>query len=127
MRWKLPRPKPTALKLAASDADDDEQPDGWQRHVEALRQVGIPNPARRCRAAGRRPWQTSRRCTRSRRRSWNCCPGWSSWRSRKSMLLEDGQSVAAFFELVPLGTEGREPGWLAPPAMPWRNALGQFR
>src|SRR3546814_17288511 len=29
------------------------------------------------------------------------------------MLLEDGQSVAAFYELVPLGTEGREPGWLA--------------
>ena len=24
------------------------------------------------------------------------------------MLLEDGQSVAAFFELVPVGTEGRE-------------------
>ena len=30
-----------------------------------------------------------------------------------AMLLEDGQSVAAFYELVPLGTEGREPGWLA--------------
>ena len=27
------------------------------------------------------------------------------------MLLEDGVSVAAFFELTPLGTEGREAAW----------------
>ena len=44
MRWKLPWPKATASKLAASDAGDDEQPDGWQRHIEALRQAGIPEP-----------------------------------------------------------------------------------
>ena len=37
-----------------------------------------PNPAPRCRAAGRRPWPRSRRCTTSPRPSWNCCPGWSS-------------------------------------------------
>ena len=46
MRWKLPWPKPAALKLAASGAGDDEQPDGWQRHIEALRQAGIPEPAK---------------------------------------------------------------------------------
>jgi len=28
------------------------------------------------------------------------------------MLLEDGESVAAFFELTPVGTEGREASWL---------------
>src|SRR3546814_18650984 len=39
MRWKLPWPK-----LAASGAGEDEQPDGWQRHVETLRQAGIPEP-----------------------------------------------------------------------------------
>jgi hypothetical protein len=39
------------------------------------------------------------------------------------MLLEDGQSVAAFFELVPLGTEGREPGWLAHARDALENAL----
>lgn len=43
------------------------------------------------------------------------------------MLLEDGQSVAAFFELVPLGTEGREPGWLAHPRRPEKRAAGQLR
>ncbi|MDD1148826.1 conjugative transfer ATPase [Pseudomonas sp. TNT2022 ID357] len=29
------------------------------------------------------------------------------------MLLDDGVSVAAFFELLPIGTEGREDSWLA--------------
>ena len=36
MRWKLPWPK-----LAASGTGDEEKPDGWQRHIEALRQAGI--------------------------------------------------------------------------------------
>ena len=53
MRWKLPWPKPAALKLAASGAGDDEQPDGWQRHIEALRQAGIPEPGSAVR--GRKP------------------------------------------------------------------------
>ena len=39
MRWKLLWPK-----LAAPGAGGDEQPDGWQRHVEALRQAGVPEP-----------------------------------------------------------------------------------
>src|SRR3546814_20305855 len=39
------------------------------------------------------------------------------------MLLEDGQSVAAFYELVPPGTEGREPGWLAHARDALENAL----
>ncbi|VVM53587.1 conjugative transfer ATPase [Pseudomonas fluorescens] len=30
----------------------------------------------------------------------------------RCMLLEDGVSVAAFFEVIPLGTEGRESAWL---------------
>src|SRR3546814_15915941 len=39
------------------------------------------------------------------------------------MLREDGQSVAACYELVPLGTEGREPGWLAHARDALENAL----
>ncbi len=39
------------------------------------------------------------------------------------MLLEDGQSVAAFFELTPLGTEGREAVWLAQARDALENAL----
>ena len=38
MRWELPWPK-----LAASGTGDEEKPDGWQRHVEALRQADPGN------------------------------------------------------------------------------------
>ena len=48
MRWKLPWPK-----LAASGTGDEEKPDGWQRHIEALRQAGIPEPG--VAVQGRRP------------------------------------------------------------------------
>src|SRR3546814_15565871 len=41
----------------------------------------------------------------------------------RCMLLEDGQSVAAFFELIPLGTEGREAVWLAQARDALENAL----
>ncbi|BCS46643.1 MULTISPECIES: conjugative transfer ATPase [Pseudomonas syringae group genomosp. 2] len=32
--------------------------------------------------------------------------------AEQAMLLEDGKSLAAFFELTPIGTEGRDPEWL---------------
>jgi hypothetical protein len=41
----------------------------------------------------------------------------------KCMLLEDGQSVAAFFELAPVGTEGREMAWLWQARDALENAL----
>ncbi len=41
----------------------------------------------------------------------------------KSMLLEDGLSVAAFFELAPVGTEGREMAWLWQARDALENAL----
>ena len=41
----------------------------------------------------------------------------------KSVLLEDGQSVAAFFELTPVGTEGREMAWLWQARDALENAL----
>jgi hypothetical protein len=39
------------------------------------------------------------------------------------MLLEDGESVAAFFELTQIGTEGREPDWLCGVRDALENAL----
>ncbi|WP_436286540.1 conjugative transfer ATPase [Serratia nevei] len=41
----------------------------------------------------------------------------------QSLLLEDGASVAAFFELTPVGTEGRELHWLAQIRDSLENAL----
>ena len=41
----------------------------------------------------------------------------------KAMLLEDGISRAAFFELIPIGTEGRDPEWLRKARDALENAL----
>ncbi|MBU4634040.1 conjugative transfer ATPase [Pseudomonas chlororaphis] len=41
----------------------------------------------------------------------------------KTMLLEDGVSRAAFFELTPIGTEGRAPEWLRKARDALENAL----
>ncbi len=123
MRWKLPWPKLAAPKLDASDAGDDEQPDGWQRHVEALHQAGIPEPGAAVQA--RRPATMA-----DEQALYEVAPSfvellpWVEFLPQsKAMLLEDGQSVAAFYELVPLGTEGREPGWLAHARDALENAL----
>src|SRR5690554_3955024 len=39
------------------------------------------------------------------------------------LLLDDGVSVAAVFELTPVGTEGREPEWLQATRDALENAL----
>jgi len=118
MRWELPWPK-----LAASGTGDEEKPDGWQRHVEALRQAGVPEPG--AAVQGRRPATVA-----DEQALYDVAPSFAEllpWveflPQSKSMLLEDGQSVAAFYELVPLGTEGREPGWLAHARDALENAL----
>ncbi len=118
MRWKLPWPK-----LAASDGGNDEQPDGWQRHVEALRQAGIAEPG--ATVQGRRPATVAdEQAMYDVAQSFAELLPWVEFLPpSKSMLLEDGQSVAAFYELVPLGTEGREPGWLAHARDALENAL----
>ena len=43
--------------------------------------------------------------------------------AEKAMLLEDGVSRAAFFELTPIGTEGRDPEWLRKARDALENAL----
>ncbi|MBG5754437.1 conjugative transfer ATPase [Pseudomonas aeruginosa] len=123
MRWKLPWPRSAASKLTASTAGDEEQPDGWQRHVEALRQAGIPEPG--AAVQGRKPATVA-----DEQALYEVAPSfvellpWVEFQpDSQSMLLEDGQSVAAFYELVPLGTEGREPGWLAHARDALENAL----
>ncbi|UJB64377.1 conjugative transfer ATPase [Acidovorax sp. YS12] len=118
MRWSLSWPK-----LAASGAGDGAPPDGWQRHVEALRRAGLPEPG--AAVKDRRPATLA-----DEQALYGIAPSfvellpWVEFLpGSKSMLLEDGQSVAAFYELVPLGTEGREPGWLAQARDALENAL----
>ncbi|WP_033873179.1 TraC family protein, partial [Pseudomonas aeruginosa] len=101
MRWKLPWPK--LAGAGTSGTAGDEQPNRWQCHIEALRQAGIPEPGSAVR--GRKPATEA-----DEQALYDVAPSfvellpWVEFLPEsKSMLLEDGQSVAAFYELVPLG------------------------
>lgn len=102
---------------------DTEAPDGWQRHVQALHEAGIPTPGAAVRD-GRPATQADEQ------RLYDVAPSfvdllpWVEYLpGSQCLLLEDGQSVAACFELTPLGTEGREPAWLAQARDALENAL----
>ena len=99
------------------------QADAWQRHVEVLNEHGIPEPG--AAVQGRRPATLD-----DEQALYGVLPSfvellpWVEYLPEsKCMLLEDGQSVGAFFELTALGTEGREPAWLAQARDSLENAL----
>ena len=90
----------------AADASDDT----WERHVAALADAGIPEPGSGLDASRRRPATGA-----DHEALYGVAPSFADmlpWveylPGSKSMLLEDGQSVSAFFELAPVGTEGRD-------------------
>jgi conjugative transfer ATPase len=110
MAWSLPwldKRMPTFQSSAQPEAD------AWERHVAELKAHGIPEPG-----AARNPKYKS--ATRAdEQRLYDVAPSfvdmlpWVEYLPNSgSMLLEDGESVAAFFELTSIGTEGREIHWL---------------
>ncbi len=120
MAWSRPWRKPTAARI---DTMGNEQPDGWQRHVDALRKAGLPEPG--AAVQGRRPATLA-----DEQALYEVVPSlvellpWTEYLPEsRCMLLEDSQSVAAFFELTPVGTEGRESTWLAQARDSLENAL----
>jgi conjugative transfer ATPase len=116
---------PWRKRGAAAPADDldTDTPDAWQRHVQTLHEAGIPAPGAAVRDA--------KPATRAdEQRLYDVAPSfvdllpWVEYLpGSQCLLLEDGQSVAACFELTPLGTEGREPAWLAQARDALENAL----
>ncbi|MCO6056794.1 conjugative transfer ATPase [Pseudomonas sp. MOB-449] len=86
--------------------------DAWARHVATLHAQGIPEPGTA--RPRRRPASLA-----DEQALYDVAPSFADllpWveylPDAQCMLLDDGQSVAAFFELTPIGTEGREPAWL---------------
>lgn len=101
----------------------EEPQDGWTRHVRALREAGISEPGSAL--SGSHPATVA-----DEQALYDAPPSfvellpWVEFLPRSQcMLLEDGVSVAAFFELTPLGTEGREAAWLAQARDALENAL----
>lgn len=98
-------------------------PDAWDAHVEHLAKHGIPAPGTAL--GGAKP------ATRAQEQAlYDTSPSfvdllpWVEYLPEAGcMLLDDGQSVASFFELTPIGTEGREPGWLSQARDALENAL----
>lgn len=97
-----------------------EQPDAWDEHVANLKQHGIPEPGAR----------QSKATLSNEQQLYATSPSfvdllpWVEYLpDSQCMLLEDGESVAAFFELTQIGTEGREPDWLCGVRDALENAL----
>ncbi|MFG0410054.1 conjugative transfer ATPase [Pseudomonas sp. FYR_11] len=112
MRW--PWNQPTAECEAGG-------PDAWERYLARLTEHGIPVPG----SFPRRP-----ATSQDEQALYEVAPSfvdllpWVEYLpGSQCMLLEDGQSVAAFFELKPVGTEGREPSWLLQARDAVENAL----
>ncbi|HHT8996808.1 TPA: conjugative transfer ATPase [Burkholderia cenocepacia] len=110
MAWSLPWPRKIAPR---ADADAGE-PDAWARHIAALAGHGIPTPGDALTRGKRKPaTQADVEALYGVAPSFADLLPWVEYLpDSKSMLLDDGQSVAAFFELLPIGTEGREMSWL---------------
>ncbi|UXS01853.1 conjugative transfer ATPase [Agrobacterium tumefaciens] len=106
-----------------SGSSPDAPPDAWERYLAQLRAHGIPEPGKR--DARRRPATLA-----DEEALYDVSPSFADllpWveylPESRCMLLEDGASVAAFFELMPIGTEGRESSWLAQVRDALENAI----
>lgn len=105
-------------------ADPDEIEAATERHLERLASLGIPLP---------NDWRNPKdkpATDADVARMYDVAPSfvdllpWVEFLpAEKAMLLEDGRSQAAFFELTPIGTEGRDSAWLRSARDALENAL----
>lgn len=99
-------------------------PDAWDRYTKTLRDHGLPIPG---------AWLNSRHrpaTLADEQALYDVAPSfvdrlpWVEYLPQsQSLLLDDGESVAGFFELTPIGTEGRETAWLRQVRDALENAL----
>lgn len=108
---------------ATRDAERTAE-EAWQRYLDRLAAHGIPAPG-----AWRDPKQKPATVDdvaalyRANPSFVELLPWVEYLPDEQAMLLEDNQSLAAFFELTPIGTEGRDPDWLRQARDALENAL----
>src|SRR5690606_7321252 len=121
MGWRLPWPRRPAPRPVQTDIE----PDAWTRHVPCLAAHGIESPGAALGSNHRSPaTQADHAALYDVAPSFADLLPWVEYLpATQCMLLEDGQSVAAFFELQPVGTEGRETAWLWQARDALENAL----
>jgi|TARA_R110001583_G_scaffold195491_2_gene374224 conjugative transfer ATPase len=119
MDWRLPwqqRAAPAEAGHSGSDA--------WQRHVGRLAAAGIPEPGTGEAATDRTATRADEATLYHVNPSFADLLPWAEYLpDARCMLLEDGRSVAAFYELTPIGTEGRDNAWLWQARDALENAL----
>lgn len=99
---------------------ETDQPNAWQRYLNKLTTHGLREPG----VKGRPTTQTDEQKLYLAEPSFVDLLPWVEYLpDSRCMLLEDGESVAAFFELTQIGTEGREPDWLRTVRDALENAL----
>lgn len=105
-----------------SDEHLTDSLDEWEKHVEHLHAHGVPKPGSLL--------QGKPATLNDENKLYEVAPSFADllpWveylPESQSMLLDDGQSVAAFYELTPIGTEGREAKWLQKVRDALENAL----
>ena len=115
-------------RVHSSSTEDNSVPteasNTWERHLDTLHDQGIPTPGS-LRDGGRSSATKS-----DEQRLYDVKPSfvdllpWVEYLPHtESLLLDDSESVAAFFELTPIGTEGREAQWLLQARDALENAL----
>ncbi|MEW9900485.1 conjugative transfer ATPase [Chitinivorax sp. PXF-14] len=123
MAWSVPflRARQAETPAGAEAAADD----AWTRHVSMLATHGISEPGSALAVRRRKPaTEADAQALYGVAPSFADLLPWVEYLTEsKCMLLEDGQSVAAFFELAPVGTEGRELTWLWQARDALENAL----
>ncbi|WP_239442197.1 conjugative transfer ATPase [Saezia sanguinis] len=88
------------------------QTDVWQSHLQTLAQNGISQPGK-CLKRHKPATVADEQALYHTSPSFADLLPWAEFiPDSQAMLLDDGKSVAAFFELLPIGTEGRENSWL---------------
>ncbi|KJS66053.1 MAG: conjugal transfer protein [Pseudomonas sp. BICA1-14] len=131
MAWSLPWPRKGVAPPAGGAQAGGAQAGGaqaaddpWALHVATLAAQGIPEPGGALAGQRRPATQADHDALYTVAPSFADMLPWVEYLPRsKTMLLEDGQSVAAFFELLPVGTEGRELAWLWQARDALENAL----
>lgn len=107
-----------------SGSSQDAPSDAWARYLASLEAHGIPEPGKRDTARHRPATLADEQALYDVSPSFADLLPWVEYLPEsRCMLLEDGVSVAAFFELMPIGTEGREASWLAQVRDALENAL----
>lgn len=98
---------------ASTVINEEDRQAANDRYIARLESMGIPSPI---------DWQNPKRRPATKTdvaRIYEVNPSfvdmlpWAEYLpEEEAMLLEDGISRAAFFELIPIGTEGRSDDWL---------------